>query len=384
VERARSASADVSEFKPLLRPGETLLWLGKPDTRLGFKPMDWVLIPFGFVFLAFSVMWTITAFRGACCVGVVGFPFLFIGYQLCIGRIFSDARLRRYTTYLLTSRRLLVVCRRPKKMENVLGEDLADIARIDLSLHRDGRGSIAYSSGTTPKDANGGIKLWPSEELNGLFQYIDDPLEVLRQIRAAIGDARPPTAPQPILTAAPAGAPHSTWFDADETPLWTGQPKPRGLFRATDLVAVVFALLWLGGIVLMFRARLNKAGPRGGPLTPFEMMAFGLFFGLGLYLAIAALIGNFFQRGTTWYAVTSDRVVILSGRRGQRFTSLRRDAIYLIELKEHSDGTGTLTFNAPPPQQARRRGHGDPPSFERIENAEDVKRLIRPPSLPEA
>src|SRR5262249_19588203 len=146
----------------------------------------------------------------------------------------------------------------------------------------------------------------------------------------------------------------------------------------SDLVAVVFALSWLGGGVVIFLARHDKAGPRRGSLMPGEMITFGLFFGVGGYITSTALIGNPPHSAPPWCAVTTDPLLILTGRRGQNFTSLRRDAIHLIELKEHRDGTGTLTFNPLTPSQRNRKGQAPAPSFDRIENAEEVKYLILP------
>jgi hypothetical protein len=99
----------------VLRPGETLLWCGKPDTKVVFRGSDILAIPFGAVFLGGSLYW-IEAARSSAQVGagssdfwLFGIPFVLIGCYLLVGRFFTSWWRKRRSVYAVTSERVIAV-----------------------------------------------------------------------------------------------------------------------------------------------------------------------------------------------------------------------------------------------------------------------------------
>src|SRR5439155_14280095 len=338
------AAAEVQSF---LRPGEQLLWTGRPRTGLALRGSDLFIVPFGLLFLAGALTWTAMAIR-AVCPAIVGIPFIWIGYQIALGRLISDARLRHYTTYALTSHRALVVCLRPGKMEIVRGADLINVARTDLRAHRDGRGSIALSADPLKSPlAAGEFRLWPSEGLEGLFQFVEEPREVARLIRLARRALRTSADASPNAPPAPNAQRHDpmSWFDAGETPLWTGRPRQGFFFRKQDALGIPFSLAWCTVVLFIALKRWTGQDGRHGPITALEMLEFAFMLSVGAFFLIGRFFTDAAERAGTFYAVTSQRVLILRGRRSPYMVSLERDAITNVILTRHRDGAGTLTFN---------------------------------------
>jgi hypothetical protein len=120
--------------------------------------------------------------------------------------------------------------------------------------------------------------------------------------------------------------------------IWAGQPV-RGLrLRRSDLYAIPVSLL-LGAFAYTWEA---------GVLAARSPLLF-LLAGLPLVLiAIYAVIGRFFhdawRRARTFYALTSERVIIVQRGFGRTVTSLRLKTIPDISLQEAGSGIGTVSF----------------------------------------
>ncbi|MDD2868510.1 hypothetical protein [Neomegalonema sp.] len=108
---------EATLWAPVLASGERLLWTGRPARGLKWRGQDWFLVPFGLMFLAFALVWTGLAwFGGASFLSLWGVPFILVGFQMAVGRFFSDARRRARTRYALSDRRALILedGRRPR------------------------------------------------------------------------------------------------------------------------------------------------------------------------------------------------------------------------------------------------------------------------------
>ena len=160
---------------------------------------------------------------------------------------------------------------------------------------------------------------------------------------------------------------------AGERLLWSGQPR-RGLrLRATDLFLVPFSLLW-GGFAILWEV----AAVRGG--APFFFGLWGIpFVAAGLYLMIGRFFVDAWQRARTYYGVTTERVLIVSGLFQPQVKSLSLRSLPELTLAERGDRSGTITFGGVPPMYgwfANSSWPGTasqlPPRFELIENARQV------------
>jgi len=120
--------------------------------------------------------------------------------------------------------------------------------------------------------------------------------------------------------------------------LWSGQPRTGLRLRASDAYAIPFTMLWCG-----FTIFWETLVIRGG--APFFMLLWGVPFVL---LCIYMVIGRFFVdaiiRGKTFYAVTSERIIIVTGLFSKGVRSLNLRTLPEIWLNERRDGSGTITF----------------------------------------
>ncbi|MES2038305.1 MAG: hypothetical protein V4495_10725 [Pseudomonadota bacterium] len=129
---------------------------------------------------------------------------------------------------------------------------------------------------------------------------------------------------------------------AHERLLWSGQPRQGILFQMTDLFMIPFGLLW-GGFALFWEYTAITAG------APLFFCLWGIPFVLmGLYM----IGGRFFlearQRANTYYAVTSERILIVSGLFNTNLKSLDLKSQGEISLTETKDGEGSIVFGHNP------------------------------------
>lgn len=138
-----------------------------------------------------------------------------------------------------------------------------------------------------------------------------------------------------------------------------------------------FAIFW----EFMALTAASKAPGPAGIIFPL----FGLPFVLvGLYLIFGRFIVDARIRARTYYGITNDRIIIVSGLFSQEIKSLPLNKVEDVSLSQHSDGTGTITLGSTPyPYHfsggsswpgARRYA---PPSLEFVSDAREAFDLIR-------
>jgi hypothetical protein len=181
-----------------LRPGEDLLWAGRPDPRVWFAPADAFLVPFSILWCAFAIFWECGVVAGGApgFFAVWGIPFVAAGLYMVAGRFAYKRYGKGRTVYGVTGQRALIVAPR---------------GFADLPLHyqpvtvrrtRDGRhasvdfGSTAFPGrtsafrsrrGPTWYYANTGLEPWArGTGLQFAFYDVADPDAML----AALDQAR--------------------------------------------------------------------------------------------------------------------------------------------------------------------------------------------------
>ena len=128
-----------------------------------------------------------------------------------------------------------------------------------------------------------------------------------------------------------------------EQALWIGRPRSGLILRGADAFAIPFSLLWAGFAVYW----LYSAAASGAPL-PFVL--FGVPFVLvGIYIVVGRFFVDARQREATSYAVTSQRVLIISGLFSRKVKSLGIKTLAELSLSESADGSGSITFGAQHP-----------------------------------
>ncbi len=125
-----------------------------------------------------------------------------------------------------------------------------------------------------------------------------------------------------------------------ERVLWTGKPKQGLMVSGKDSFLIPFSLMW-GGFAIFWNYGV-WGGLGDGDGAPWFFRLWGLpFLVAGLYLIVGRFIHDAMVRKSLKYAVTDQRILVL---RKSNMTSLDIHRLPRIMLSEHSDGTGTLSF----------------------------------------
>lgn len=141
------SSPTPSGWDGLLDDGETILWQGRPDTKLSFANINIVNTLIGLFFMGFSLFWMGMALAIAGGFGtsdftgilpfifpLFGLPFFCIGFYNSIGHIFWDAYLRSKTHYTLTSKRAFIATDHPRKGKLLVDHDITADTRLTLKI----------------------------------------------------------------------------------------------------------------------------------------------------------------------------------------------------------------------------------------------------------
>jgi hypothetical protein len=158
--------------------------------------------------------------------------------------------------------------------------------------------------------------------------------------------------------------------------LWSGRPQQGVIFRANDIFVIPFSLFWAG-----FACVWTLAATVGGGCFGL----FGLpFVAVGLYITVGRFYLDSLQRSRTIYALTNERLIILSGINHQHVKSISLRTLTDMTLDLKDSGRGTITFGPELPRASMYRGMQWPgmgnytaPAFEGIDDARTVYNRIR-------
>ncbi len=161
---------------------------------------------------------------------------------------------------------------------------------------------------------------------------------------------------------------------SSESLIWTGRPPTGLIFRKPDAFLIPFSLAW-GGFAFFWEYSVYRAG------APLFFLLFGGFFVLiGLQLIFGRFIYDMLQRRKTVYALTGERILILTGKTLNAW-SLR--GLPQATLTLSSDRRGTVSFGGitvpgmPGIRRSRVAQSASLPVFEKIENASDVYNMVQ-------
>jgi len=135
-----------------LRPGEDLLWAGRPDPAVTFSSGDVFLIPFSILWCGFVVFWEASAITGGAGPFFVlwGVPFIAFGVVSAVGRFPLKRRQKQRTVYGLTDQRAIIVVGDRSVRDSPLRDQPTDVRRS-----RDGRhASITFGAVKTGAFSN--------------------------------------------------------------------------------------------------------------------------------------------------------------------------------------------------------------------------------------
>jgi len=133
---------------------------------------------------------------------------------------------------------------------------------------------------------------------------------------------------------------------AGETVLWSGQPRQGITLRSSDALMIPFSLVW-GGFALSWEYEVISSD------APWLMALFGLpFVVIGLYLIAGRFYYDAMLREKTFYGITNQRIIMLSGIRKKQALYLSISDIESVSAIKNSDGSGEIILGPADEQQA--------------------------------
>lgn len=173
-------------------------------------------------------------------------------------------------------------------------------------------------------------------------------------------------------------------LDQGERLIWSGQPRSGIRLRGQDAYLIPFSIMWGGFAIFWEYMAFTQTSKAPGPIAVVFPL-FGLpFVAVGLYLIFGRFFADARSRARTFYGVTSERIIIVSGLFSQQTKSLQLRTLTDVSLTQRSDGSGTITFGPThimnsffPTGSWPGTGRYAPPSFDLIERAKEVYDIIR-------
>lgn len=167
-------------------------------------------------------------------------------------------------------------------------------------------------------------------------------------------------------------------LEAGEQVVWSGRPRQGLVLRGSDAVAIPFSLLWCGFAIFWELGVVTSN-------APVFFILWGIPFVLvGLYMVIGRFFYDAHQRAHTFYAVTSERILIVSGMFSRRVKSLSLSTLTDVSLTESRSGEGEIAFGPQNGFPSFLGSSGWPgaqqqqsPRFELLANAKSVYEKIR-------
>lgn len=161
-----------------------------------------------------------------------------------------------------------------------------------------------------------------------------------------------------------------------EQVLWSGQPRQGVIVRGADAFLIPFSLLWGGFAIFWELSVIKSSGPDFFALFGIPFVLVGIYFIVGRFFVDAKI------RAKTFYAVTDQRVLFVSGVFARRVKSLNLRTLSDLALSEGKSGVGTITFGAGSPLASMYDGLYWPAwylgsRFDAIPNARSVFEIIR-------
>jgi Bacterial PH domain len=134
------------------------------------------------------------------------------------------------------------------------------------------------------------------------------------------------------------------YLEPGERILWAGRPRGGLRLRRQDIFLIPFSLIWGGFAIFWEIGVLHTTANRHNPMA-IVFPLFGIpFVCVGLYVIFGRFLVDARGRARTYYAVTSDRILIVSGIFSQQVKSLQLRTLTDVSFTQSSDGSGTITF----------------------------------------
>lgn len=148
--------------------GETTVWKGQPHQGLLLRPADALVIPFSLLWASFALFWNIEVWCADTPLffKLFGLPFLLAGAYATVGRLWLDMRMRRATTYSVTTERVLIA-----RGSKTVSLDIAHLPALELTEHPDRTGTIRFGPAASLLGGGNNFGIWQAS-LDPVPQFI--------------------------------------------------------------------------------------------------------------------------------------------------------------------------------------------------------------------
>lgn len=105
------AEGEIAFLERRLKPGERVLWTGRPPQGIALRRLDLLLIPLSVAWFAgtMSLAWQVFESGATIESKIMSAAFAAAGAYIVFGRFVTDAVLRKQTRYAITNHRVLVI-----------------------------------------------------------------------------------------------------------------------------------------------------------------------------------------------------------------------------------------------------------------------------------
>lgn len=157
-----------------------------------------------------------------------------------------------------------------------------------------------------------------------------------------------------------------------ETLLWVGEPDPlRAAIQC--MILSIFGAVWTGGCIVSVVSSTRESP--GMEHAMYWVLA-APFLAVGAALFLTPLWNYLWAQATT-YAITDQRVMIITILHSRRVQSFGRDEIVLYEIVERRDGSGDLAIARGTVRDSDGRDASYRIKFIGIPEVRSVERLLR-------
>lgn len=168
-------------------------------------------------------------------------------------------------------------------------------------------------------------------------------------------------------------------LDSGEKLVWAGVPQQGIVLRKSDVFVIPFSLVW-GGFAIFWEIMALSISIEESGSIGYIFPVFGVpLVVIGLYVVFGRFIYDAKKREKTFYGITNERVIIISGVFNKEVKSFHLSTLTDISLSEEKDLFGTITFGQDNRMATLLVGHSPPsaiggnaPKFELIDHAKTV------------
>jgi hypothetical protein len=159
-----------------LKPGEQILWRGRPDPKRHFTRGEVIRIPFSVLWAALMVSIGFSAVQGGShYLKLLCVPFVLAALYVTIGRFWWQARVKRRTTYAITDRRVIVAVEGSSRRTRSIR--LNRLPPVNPVVRSDGSGDIVFGTMSLPEWISSATRfgVFSSQRNAGLVGFYDLP-----------------------------------------------------------------------------------------------------------------------------------------------------------------------------------------------------------------